>query len=129
MKKPLLLALAAAATLAMPVAAQAAPYGNLNQREAQLQNQIDRSYKQGKLSRTEVRRLTNRLQEINRLENQYRRSGGQFTNRERADISRRLDNLKASIRYEKQDRNDRRGYNNYDNGRGDYGNRNNWQRR
>ena len=89
----------------MPVAAQAAPYGNLNQREAQLQNQIDRSYSQGKLSRTEARRLTARLADINRLENQYRRSGGQFTTRERADISRRLDNLKSSIRYEKQDRN------------------------
>ena len=122
MKKSLLLALAAAATVAMPIAAQAAPYGNLNQREAQLQNQIDRNYKQGKLSRTEMRRLTSRLSDINRLENQYRRSGNQFTARERADISRRLDNLKSSIRYQKADRNDRNDY-----GRND--NRGNWQRR
>lgn len=126
MKKPLLLALAAAATVAMPVAAQAAPYGNLNKREAQLQNQIDKSYKQGKLSRTEMRRLTSRLSDINRLENQYRRSGGQFTTRERSDISRRLDNLKASIRYEKKDGYSRNDRNN------DYhrdSDRNDWRRR
>ena len=131
MKKSLLLALAAAATVAMPIAVQAAPYGNLNQREAQLQNQIDRSYKQGKLSRTEMRRLTSRLSDINRLENQYRRSGNQFTTRERVDISRRLDSLKSSIRYQKADRNDRndRGDRNDQNDYGRNDNRGNWQRR
>ncbi len=122
MNKALLVSLAAAATLATPIAAQAAPYGNLNQRQAQLQNQIDRSYAQGRLSRTEARRLNSQLAQINRLENQYRRSGGQFTTRERADIDRRLDALKRSIRYEKNDRNDYRN---------DYrdSSRSNWNRR
>lgn len=126
MKKPLILALAAAATLAMPVAAQAAPGQNINQKEQQIKTQIQRGLNNGKISRSEGRTLLNRLNQIERLEQQYRRSGGTFTNRERLDIDRKLTNLKAQIRYEKADRNDRRN-DRYDrDGRDDRGN---WNRR
>ena len=110
----------------MPVAAQAAPGQNLNQKEAQIKTQIQRGLNNGKISRQEGRTLLNRLNQIGRLEQQYRRSGGQFTARERNDIDRRLTNLKAQVRYGKTDRNDYRGDRGDRNGHND---RNNWNRR
>ena len=114
MKKPLFLALAAAAVVATPMAAQAAPYSNLNQKQAQIENRIDRGVNQGVITRNEARTLRSRLNQIERLEQQYRRSGGQFTTRERADIDRRLTSLQKQVRYEKKDRDYR------NDGRNDY---------
>lgn len=126
-KKALLPALAlAAASVAVPAAAQSfsisfgttAGYGygspydrdygwrSINQRQAQLDQRIDRSLRNGAISRREANGLRNEFRAIARLENHYRRGG--LTRWERADLDRRFDGLQARIRMERRDRDNRR---------------------
>ena len=103
----ILAGLAAAITLSTPLAANAAPWQNINQRQQQLDRRIDQGVRSGSLTRNEAVRLRNEFRALSRLEGQYRRSGGAFTIRERADLDRRFDALAARIRVQKHDRNDR----------------------
>ena len=126
-KKALLPALAlAAASVAVPAAAQSfsisfgttAGYGygspydrdygwrSINQRQAQLDQRIDRSLRNGAISRREAQGLRSEFRAIARLENHYRRGG--LTRWERADLDRRFDGLQARIRMERRDRDNRR---------------------
>ena len=113
----------AAASVAVPAAAQssgpnhgpnrppvAGPgYNNwqsINQRQAQLDRRIDQGVRSGQLSRREATRLRSEFNSLARLESQYRRGG--LSSWERNDLDRRFDRLSAQIRYERNDRDNRR---------------------
>ena len=123
MKKMLVPALivAAVSAAALPAAAQShnrpsqhqnddrANYGgwqSINVRQASLDRRIDQGVRNGQLSRREATRVRNEFSALARLENQYRRGG--LTAWERTDLDRRFDRLSASIRYERNDRDNRR---------------------
>ena len=116
------LVLAAASAAAIPAAAQSyhgparhgpaydAGYGNwqsINQRQAQLDRRIDQGQRNGSLSRREATRLRGEFYSLTRLEASYRRGG--LSGWERADLDRRFDRLSDQIRYERRDRDNRRG--------------------
>jgi hypothetical protein len=85
-------------------------YGNwqsINQRQAQLDRRIDQGVRTGSLSRREATRLRSDFNSLARLEASYRRGG--LSSWERADLDRRFDRLEAQIRYERHDRDNRRG--------------------
>lgn len=96
------------ATLATPIAAQAAPWQNINARQQRLDARIDQGVRSGSLNRAEAQRLRGQFQDLNRLEASYRRSGGGLSSRERADLDRRFDALSARIKVQKHDRQGRR---------------------
>lgn len=112
MKKTLFAALAAAtAVTAVAGAASAQPYGgpdrrdgryeqrwergNVNQRQAELQQRIEIGQRRGTLTRNEAVGLTNESRDIARLEARYRHNG--LSGRERADLDRRLDRLESRL--------------------------------
>ncbi|CAN5198473.1 hypothetical protein BH10PSE3_BH10PSE3_01160 [soil metagenome] len=106
--KRTLLALAALATVAAaPLAAQAAPWQSVNQRQANLEQRIDQGVRRGSLTRSEAQRLRGEFRSISRLEASYRRSNG-LSMRERNDLDARFDRLSRQIRVERHDRDDRR---------------------
>lgn len=98
------LALAAVAGAAAPATAQA--WQNINQRQANLERRIEMGVRNGSLSRPEAMRLRAEFRQIERLEQRYRRGGLSLS--ERRDLDRRFDQLSARIRYERNDRQDRR---------------------
>jgi hypothetical protein len=105
--KTLIAALAAVATVtavAAPAAAQ--PYRgqdryeargayNINAREADLQQRIDRGIRRGLLTRQEVADLNHSLRQFHRTEAAYRADG--LTRRERATLDKQLDWLEARL--------------------------------
>lgn len=107
MKKLLMTALAVSAFSAAAVPAMAAPWQNINQRQAQLDQRIDVGVRNRSLTRSEAIRLRSEFNAIVRLEAQYRRTGG-LQGWERNDLDRRFNILSAKIRYERHDRDDRR---------------------
>ena len=94
---------ATAALTALPVAADAAPWMSVNQRQANLERRIDQGVRSGQLTRREAHRLRHEFARLNRLEHYYRRTGGGLSMRERADLDRRFDRLSAQVRYQKHD--------------------------
>lgn len=116
--KRIAIAAIAVATLAGAAApAMAAPWQNINQRQANLDWRIDQGVRNGTLNRYEAQRLRGEFREIARLEARYRVNG--LSTWERSDLDRRFDRLSAQIRYERNDRDNRygRGYGNgYNNG-------------
>ncbi|MCR5877961.1 hypothetical protein [Phenylobacterium sp. J367] len=113
MKKLTTLTLAGAATaLAVSAGAAAAqPYGgwqNINQRQMQLEQRIDRGVARGDLTRAEANRLHREFRQLSRLEARYRVNG--LSSWERADLDRRFDRLAAQIRFERRDRDYGYGY-------------------
>lgn len=92
------------ATAALPAAANAAPWQNINARQANLEQRIDQGVRSGTLTRGEAQRLRGDYAALNRLESSYRRSGGGLSNWERADLNRRFDRLSAQVRVDKHDR-------------------------
>ncbi|MDR7114759.1 hypothetical protein [Caulobacter sp. BE254] len=106
--KRTLLALAALATVAAaPLAAQAAPWQTINQRQANLEHRIDQGVRNGSLTRGEALRLRGEFRSLSRLEASYRRSNG-LSMRERADLDARFDRLSRQVRIERHDRQDYR---------------------
>jgi Ni/Co efflux regulator RcnB len=106
--KRTLFALAALATVAAaPLAAQAAPWQTINQRQAKLEHRIDQGVRNGSLTRGEALRLRGEFRSLSRLEASYRRSNG-LSMRERADLDARFDRLSREIRIERHDRQDYR---------------------
>lgn len=108
MKKFLIPLLAASALASAAMPAAAAPWANINQRQAQLDHRIDQGVRNGSLTRREAVNLRAEFQGIARLENRYRRTGG-LQRWERTDLDRRFNVLSAKIRYERHDRDDRGG--------------------
>ncbi len=107
MKKILIGLLAATSLAAVAAPAFAAPWVNINQRQAQLERRIDMGVRQGDLTRREAANLRAEFQQIARLEMQYRRTRG-LQGWEMRDLDRRMDILSRKIRYERHDRDDRR---------------------
>lgn len=106
-KKVLIPALAlAAASVAVPAAAQSYRGDNnwqsINQRQHTLDRRIDQGIRSGQLNRREASNIRAQFNGLVRLENQYRRGG--LTRWERTDLDRRFDSLSAQIRYERRDR-------------------------
>lgn len=111
MKRFLLtLAAASAVVAATPMAASAAPWQTINQRQANIERRIDQGVRSGAITRNEAVRLRAEYRDLNRLEAQYRRSGGGLSARERADLDRRFDRLSAHVYAQKHDRQDVRRY-------------------
>jgi hypothetical protein len=134
MKKTLLIALAAASTLAVAAPAMAQPgyYGG-NQRyedrydsnrrmdsSDRLQRRLDQAIRHRRLSPQEARMLTSQVRDIERLERRYW-ADGRFDRRERADIERRVQWVEQRLRIESHDRDYGNGYNNGYNGYNGYG--------
>ena len=72
----------------------------VDSRQAVLTQRLDRSLRNGRLTRAEARNLQNEYQEIVRLEDQYRRNG--LTATETMALERRLDRLTAQLRDDRQ---------------------------
>jgi hypothetical protein len=123
MKKLILIAAGLGiATAALPAAAQAQAYRphaqpvrydagwqSINQRQANLYARINTAQRRGAISAREANSLRNQFGQLTRLEAQYRRSGRGLTVAERRDLDRRFDALSQRIRYERLDRDGRRG--------------------
>lgn len=92
------------AAAAVPASAQG--WQNINQRQARLDQRIDQGVRNGALTRPEARRLRMEFNGIARLEQRYRAGG--LSLGERRDLDRRFNALSARVRYERQDRQDRR---------------------
>jgi Ni/Co efflux regulator RcnB len=107
MKRTLLALAALAAVAAAPLAAQAAPWQTINQRQANLEHRIDQGVRNGSLTRGEALRLRGEFRSLSRLEASYRRSNG-LSMRERADLDARFDRLSRQVRIERHDRQDYR---------------------
>jgi hypothetical protein len=85
----------------------------ISRRAQWLDGRIDEGQRRGDLSRREANSLHNQLDDLVAMERNYSRRG--LTNRERADLDDRFDQLAARIRYEARDNNNRAG-----DGRGNY---------
>jgi hypothetical protein len=104
MKRILLQVAAVSAVFAaMPMAASAGPWESINQREANLDRRIDQGVRSGELTRPEAHRLRSELNSLERLEADYRRSGGGLSPDERRDLDRRFDQLSAQVYAQKHD--------------------------
>lgn len=99
------------AAVAVPSVASAQHWNNwqpINARQANLDRRIDQGIRNRSLTRAEATRLRGEFRQLNRLEQRYRQGG--LSNWERRDLDRRFDALSARIRYERNDRDDRRRY-------------------
>ncbi len=91
------------AVATVPAATAHGGWRNINQRQAQLDQRIDRGVRSGQLTRAEAARLRAEFRGIAALEARYRRSAPGLTKAERADLDRRFDALSHQIRWERRD--------------------------
>ncbi|RHW18124.1 hypothetical protein D1610_06455 [Sphingomonas gilva] len=109
-KLAIVLAGIATAVAAVPAAAAPAPapwqqgWQSINQRQANIDRRIDQGVRRGTLNRNEAQRLRIQFRDLNRLEQQYRRSGRGLTLAERRDLDRRFDRLAQRVYNQKHDR-------------------------
>lgn len=109
MKKFMLLAAAAGMLAVSAPVASAAPFGDINGRQVELNGRIDQGVRDGSLTRTEALNLRAQSRQIASLERRYRYNG--LAMWERRDLDRRLDQLAQNIRFERRDSEHRyRGY-------------------
>ena len=80
---------------------------SINDREGNQQQRIRQGIRSGELTRHEALRLEREQARIRLAEARARRSGGEFTPRERARIQRELNQSSRHIRRQKHDRQDR----------------------
>lgn len=106
MKKIALAVLAASALAVTAAPALAAPWQNINQRQAQLDRRIDQGVRSGQLTRREAGNLRQEFRGISRLESRYRATRG-LQAWERVDLDRRFNVLSAKIRWDRNDRDHR----------------------
>jgi hypothetical protein len=111
--KKLLAPMLFVAALAFPLAseAQASQRGckpkSINARQGRQTARIKQGVRSGELTRRETQRLAAEQASIRTQEAFYRRSGGEFTARERARIQRELQQTSRHIYKQKHDRQDR----------------------
>jgi Spy/CpxP family protein refolding chaperone len=100
-----LAAIATAAGIAAPAAAQGYRHHdggmNINERQDRIERRIDRGLHRGDLTRREASRLRDDFYRIAHLESRYRVNG--LSSWERADLDRRFDRLEAQLRFERRD--------------------------
>ena len=112
--KKVLLAAGAFSALAIALPAAAQPYyggDGIHQRFSQLERRIERGIERGALDRREAQGLRMEFRSLVRLDAQYRRDG--LSRWEHQDLTRRIENLSARVRYERRD-DDRRYGDRYD---------------
>jgi hypothetical protein len=98
-----LLASAAFVLALMPMAGMAQNRRGINEREANQRARIRDGVQDGELTRREARRLSAQQARIRVNEAYARRSGGEFTPRERARIQRQLNQSNRRIYRQKHD--------------------------
>jgi hypothetical protein len=104
MKRILLSVAAVSAVLAAtPMAASAGPWEPISQREVNLDRRIDQGVRSGELTRPEAHRLRAELNDLARLEADYRHSNFGLSPAERRDLERRFDQLSAQVYAQKHD--------------------------
>lgn len=109
MKKiALLIAGLGVAAATIPAASAQQGWWGINQRQAQLDQRIDRGVRAGQINRREAVRLRSEFRGITQLEYRYRRSAPGLTMAERRDLDRRFDMLARKIRWERRDWQNRR---------------------
>ncbi len=109
MKRILMTALAAASLAAAVTPAFAQSMGGrINDREARIAERIDQGARSGDFSRREVRGLRNELRSIEAVEARYRGYDHRMSDRERADLQRRLDDLSARVFVDRHNQDHRR---------------------
>lgn len=81
----------------------------LSAKIARLDSRIDQGRRTGQISMREGRRLNNELNLISSQKRSFERSGRGLSLNEISQLDNRLDRLQGQIRYEKTDRNNRRG--------------------
>ncbi|MDB5470132.1 MAG: hypothetical protein JWR84_1692 [Caulobacter sp.] len=106
MKKLVIAIVAASALAATAAPVLAAPWQNINQRQAQLDRRIDQGVRSGQITRREASSLRQEFRGIARLEARYRATGG-LQAWERVDLDRRFSRLSVKIRWQANDRDDR----------------------
>ena len=101
----LLLSVVATSSLlgALATPLSAAPWQSINQRQAILEARINEGIRNGVLTRSEAIVLRGEFKTLDRLETNYRKSDGYFTERERADLDRRFDALQKRIKIQRRD--------------------------
>ena len=115
LKKLLAPALLCAAALAFPVVSEARAMSRpnchqpkpINARQGRQTARIKQGVRSGELTRRETQRLAAEQASIRTQEAFYRRSGGEFTARERARIQRELQQSNRHIYRQKHDAQDR----------------------
>ena len=82
-------------------------WDRIDRRFERIDHRIDQGIRNGQLSRREATRLRGEFRQLISLERRYSRGG--LSRWERQDLERRFDRLSAMVRYERRDRDDRRG--------------------
>ncbi len=100
MKKLLILAALGFTTVAAAAPADA----QVNRRQDNQQQRIDRGVRTGQITGREADRLQRNQNKIARAEDRMRSSGGRLTNRERARLDNRQDRAGSKIRRQRNDR-------------------------
>ena len=112
-----LIAVAAVGATLTGMSATAQPRHDYDQRsDRQIESRIDNIHDRisdgrrfNRISIREATRLTTRLDGINDLKRDYMRTGRGLDRREKAQLNARLDKLSTEVRYERHDRDNRRG--------------------
>ena len=107
--KHLLLTFAASSLFlsALSTTVAAASWSSINERQEILEDRINQGIRSGALTRPEAIRLRSEYNDLARLEDSYRRSGGGLSAAERADLDRRFDLLRLRIRIQRHDEQER----------------------
>ncbi len=100
-------AIIAAQLMVLPMLGLAQDGRGINERERHQQQRIRQGIRSGELTRAEAARLEAQRARIRRDEARARRSGGEFTRRERLRIQRELNHSSRNIRRQNHDRQDR----------------------
>lgn len=87
---------------ALPTVATAAPWQSINSRQAKVDARIDQGIRNGSITRAESASLRRDFRNLVALEGRYRASKGLST-LERADLTRRYDQLSARTFIDKHD--------------------------
>jgi hypothetical protein len=80
--------------------------GGINDRQQNQRSRIGNGVRSGELTARETARLAREQAQIYRMESRFRRSGDEFTNRERYRVQRELNQSSRHIYRQKHDRQD-----------------------
>lgn len=103
-----LIAIALAAVLALPMAAQAQSTPRIDTRQSNQEKRIDQGVSSGELTKPEARRLERGQNHVDRMENRAV-TDGQITKRERRRIEKAQDAQSRRIHRQKHDKQNRPG--------------------
>jgi hypothetical protein len=90
------LGLIATSTLVTTTPAQAQIFGNINDRQSQMQTRINQGIRSGRLTRQEAFNLQSRMRQISLMESQFRNSRG-LSFQERARLNGELNRLNVEL--------------------------------